>query len=292
MSHVSSIDHAYDILHRMQLIAALNVEPAHSPTSYASHLGIPTRQTTSMSTSSSKLPQTPLRKQDYPNVKHWERRHNDATQISALKVRDADSSDYDSDSMDNVAGGVAKQEGVFAFLEDENGNVINRHKKKQLYAELRAFWNDNIDPNYPSDNWSSAGATLRDKFRDVLEEKYPFLRLCAGRWKVEALWKRNYHSWKRSLLARQARRTPLKTGCSEDGSKRKRKGSLELVDSSGETEILHDGPQAKKTKTSMQHKNATLSSKVFFELFLRCLAYFIIDEGPFVRFTDDSYKSI
>ena len=61
-----------------------------------------------------------------------------------------------------------------------------------------------IDSNCPPDNWSSAGTTLCDKFQDVLEEKFPFLCFCAGQWKVEALWKKNYHSWKWSLSARQA----------------------------------------------------------------------------------------
>lgn len=106
-----------------------------------------------------------------------------------------------------------------AFLEDKNGKVIDCHERKWLYAELQGFWNDNIDSNCPPDNWSSAGTTLCDKFRDVLKEKFPFLCLCAGQWKVEALWKKNYHSWKWSLLARQARKTLLVPGSSDSGNK-------------------------------------------------------------------------
>ena len=145
--------------------------------------------------------------------------------------------------------GITKQErGILAFLEDEHGKLIDRGTKKCLYAELRAFWNDNINAACPSDNWSSAGATLCDNFRDNLEDKFPFLRLCAGRWKVKELWKRNYHSWKRSLLARQARKTPFNTGDSNDGSKRKRKGSTESMDPCGKAGELLDVPQPKKVK--------------------------------------------
>jgi hypothetical protein len=150
--------------------------------------------------------------------------------------------------MDNE-GTTKRESGVLAFLEDENGKVINRHERKRLYAELRGFWNDHIDSNHPPDNWSSAGAIIRDKFRDILEEKFPFLRLCAGRWKVEALWKKNYHSWKRSLLARKSKRTLLLDAHgSDDGGKRKRKGSLEPVDANDEAQMSLDVPRPKKVR--------------------------------------------
>lgn len=233
---------------RAQLITALNVS-LKSRRSINSNI----RRTPSQPTS--KPPRNALRKQDYPNVNHWERRHNDTIQFSVINVYDTDnSSDSDSNSLDDNGPGITKREhGVLAFLEDEDGKVIGCHERKRLYAELRGFWNDNINPDHPPDNWSSAGATLRDKFRDTLEEKFPFLRFCAGRWKVEALWKKNYHSWKRSLMARQARRAPLNVGASgyDNGSKRKRNKSPELVDSNSEAEILLDGPQPKKAKTSM-----------------------------------------
>ena len=211
------------------MIAALNAKPSH-----ASRTDSESHQTQRQSTF--KHPQITLKKSDYPNVKHWDWQKNDAVQFAVIKVYDTNAGDSDSDSEDT--GGIKKCESsVLAFLEDENGKVISHHERKRLYAELRGFWNDNIDANHPPDNWSSAGATLRDRFRDILEEKFPFLRLCAGRWKVEALWKKNYHSWKRSLLARQARKT-----C-------KRKESPEPIDSHSAADILLDTPQRKKAKT-------------------------------------------
>jgi hypothetical protein len=175
-----------EILDRTQLIAALNAKPRRSNSDI--------RQADSQLIS--KLPRITLQKSDYPNVKHWEKRQNDKAQFSVIKVYDADTSDSESDSNSKDNSSTSKRgSGVLAFLEDEEGNVIDHRERKQLYAELRGFWNDKIDPINPPDNWSSAGATLRDKFRDVLEAKFPFLRLCAGRWKAEALWKKNYHSW-------------------------------------------------------------------------------------------------
>src|ERR1700679_1715409 len=224
----------------MQLITALNAKPPYS--NFDNH------QTQRQSTF--KPVQITLKKSDYPNVKHWERRKNDAVHFAVIKVYNTDSGDSDGDSEDTT--GIKKPEsGVLAFLEDENGKVIDHRERKRLYAELRGFWNDNIDANQPPENWSSAGATLHDKFRDVLEEKFQFLRLCAGRWKVEALWKKNYHSWKRSLLARRARKTLLGPGGSNGSSKGKRKASPELrnPDSDSEAEILLNASQPKKAKT-------------------------------------------
>jgi len=209
----------------MQLITTLNTKPPCSDSN--SH------RTQQQSTS--KDPQITLKKSDYPNVKHWERRKNDAVQFAVIRVYDTDSGDSDSDSED-IEGIQKHESGVLAFLEDENSKVIDHHERKRLYSELRGFWNDSIDANHPPDNWSSAGATLRDKFRDILEEKFPFLRLCAGQWKVKALWKKNYHSWKCSLLARQTRKTLLGTGGSNGGSKRKE--SSEPINTLSEAEIL------------------------------------------------------
>ena len=76
---------------------------------------------------------------------------------------------------------MKKERGVLAFLKDENGSIISYRQKERLYAELQAFWNDNIDPNRPPKNWSSVGATLCNKFCNTIEEKFPFLCLCSWR---------------------------------------------------------------------------------------------------------------
>jgi len=84
-----------------------------------------------------KSPPITLSKSDYPNVKYWEKQHNNAVQISAINVCDADASDSDKESSDNE--GITKQESGIQFLEDKSGNAINHNKRKQLYAELQGF---------------------------------------------------------------------------------------------------------------------------------------------------------
>lgn len=214
----------------------LNGKPQHSNSGYQSQ-GRPT----------SVFPLITLRKSDYPNVKYWEKKQKNAVKISGIEVCGTDSGDSDQESNDNK-----KEEIGIKFLEDENGIPIDDDKKTRLYAKVRSFWNDNIDPNCPPNNWSSAGSALRDKFRDEIEAKYPFLRCCTGRWKVEALWKKNYHSWKTTFLARESKKKPcLSTGNSNDGGLRKQKESPKAADPHGEADELLDASQPKKAKKGM-----------------------------------------
>ena len=148
-----------------------------------------------------------------------------------------------SDDGENLSSDDPNQEdGVLAFLEDDNGKLISYDDKKQLYRAMRGFWNDRIDGCNPPLNWSSAGETLRNAFRDFLESKFFYLRLCAGRWKVEELWKRNYHSWLRSF----ARRTTI-------ASSRQQKRKL-----MEETTLNARTTQTKKAKAKAQAISADL----------------------------------
>ena len=80
-------------------------------------------------------------------------------QLSIIRVYDADSSDSNSDRESNNNKGIPKQgSGILAFLEDENSKVIGCCERKQLYAEMQGFWNNNIDSACPPGNWSSVGS--------------------------------------------------------------------------------------------------------------------------------------
>jgi hypothetical protein len=113
----------------------------------------------------------------------------------------ADRDDF-SDHDNNGEEDSNQDDGLLAFLEKEDGKLISYDEKKQLYRTMRGFWNDHIDCDKAPVNWSSAGESLGTSFRNILENKFFYLRLCAGHWKAEELWKRNYHSWLRSLRRR------------------------------------------------------------------------------------------
>ena len=134
-----------------------------------------------------KLGLIPLWQSDYPKVQHWVRKCGDSSQVSVIKVVDADSTSDDDGNLGS--DDLNHEDGVLAFLEKDNGELISYDDKKHLYHAMHGFWNDHIDGCNPPVNWSSAGETLRNTFRGFLEGKFFYLHLCAGRWKVEELWK-------------------------------------------------------------------------------------------------------
>jgi hypothetical protein len=199
-----------------------------------------------------------LRQSDYPNIKHWIRKHGDSSQVSVIKVVDVDSM---SDDDGNLGSDDSNHEdGVLAFLEKDNGKLISYDDKKQLYRAMRGFWNDRIDGHNTPLNWSSAGETLRNTFRDFLEGKFFYLRLCAGHWKVEELWKRNYHSWLRSFerrtanaSSRQHKRKHVEETTSNTGITWKKKAKMKAWAIS----VDSDNPDADNTDRAMNSGETT-----------------------------------
>src|SRR3954469_8682834 len=71
----------------------------------------------------SKLPA--LRSSDYPQVKHWTRKHGNKAQVAVIKVTDTSNpDDFDDDSSESDGSDLVKDDGVPAFLEGEDGALI------------------------------------------------------------------------------------------------------------------------------------------------------------------------
>jgi len=142
----------------------------------------------------------PLQHSDYPYIKHWTRKRGDKSQVTVITVVDAGCElEPDDENLGSDDSATSKEDGIPAFLENEDGSLISYDEKKRLYLAMRGWWNDNISDKNPPGNWSSVGETLRNSFRDFFERRFFCLRLCSHRWKVNELWKRNYHSWLRSF---------------------------------------------------------------------------------------------
>lgn len=240
--------HILTAIFRTQLIDALS--SANSKTFLSSP-----SETTSLPVSPLPSPElSSLQHSNYPNVKHWTRKRGDKSQVTVITVVDAGSeSGPDNENLgsdDSVAG---KEDGIPAFLENEDGSLITYEEKKQLYLAMRGWWNDNIGNKNPPGNWSSVGETLRNSFRDFLERRFFCLRLCSQRWKVDELWKRNYHSWLRSFKKKindldrgsSNKHSSDEDTCDEVPKKKKRNRKSEREPNKWNT----DKPKKKKQKT-------------------------------------------
>ena len=168
-----------------------------------------------------------------------------------IKVADANDVDSDDDNLASNNFSPSKEDGIPAFLEDQNGALIPYEEKKQLYLTMRGWWNDNINNEDPPFNWSSTGETLRSSFRNFLEQRFFYLRLCAHHWKVDELWKRNYHSWRRSLLNKavesdESSSNEQPSADESNGKKRKQKSKSES------NKAKANGSSRKKQKANQQ----------------------------------------
>src|SRR5262249_45008502 len=80
---------------------------------------------------------------------------------------------------------------------------------------------------------------------DDIEAKFEFLRLCSGHWKVDAVWKKNYHSWKTTFRS-QLKKSTGDGSRLEDGRTRQQCSSGCTQLDNGVTEIESGNPQPKK----------------------------------------------
>ena len=82
------------------------------------------------------MPQKSLRKADYLNVKHWDHWPHDKSQYTAIKVTSTLDNRNDKHSDGSSHQTLKKWDRVFAFLEEEDGELISLTQKDSLYAEV------------------------------------------------------------------------------------------------------------------------------------------------------------
>jgi hypothetical protein len=83
------------------------------------------------------------------------------------------------------------------FFEDESGNPVSDEVKDQVRGDLTAYWLDMVKDGETPCHYKGLGFKRREHYRKTMEEKYPWLWLCEGHWKVKQIWV-NY--WKKSRV--------------------------------------------------------------------------------------------
>ncbi|KIJ53887.1 hypothetical protein M422DRAFT_242154, partial [Sphaerobolus stellatus SS14] len=95
-------------------------------------------------------------------------------------------------------GDICQQEW---YLFHEDGSPLSWHEAADLRAELYSAWNTLKDANLAPATWKTSGSSIaKDFLRATMYQKFPFLMLCDGHWKVDRLAMKNYSAWARTYL--------------------------------------------------------------------------------------------
>ena len=88
------------------------------------------------------------------------------------------------------------------YMEDNYGQLVPSEVQDEVLADARGFWVDQLREGRGTELVSSQklGFQIREEFRKALETKHPWLRLCAGHWKVRQVWINHFSSWRNTSM--------------------------------------------------------------------------------------------
>lgn len=148
------------------------VEPAHAAT-------VP--EATSDEEDEKPIPLHPKQK-DYKMIKHWT-----PDVYNGLRHRKGGTPRPDDTNAEDPLSSI--------FWEDQFGRIIPPKKRKVVTGDLRAFWQQKYNDGEKVVPFLGTGLKLRDEYRSLFEERYPWLRLCEDHWKVDRIWINHFSGW-------------------------------------------------------------------------------------------------
>jgi hypothetical protein len=130
------------------------------------------------------LPQTPLDKKDYPNVRYWH-----ATSWTNSKTN----TDIDIFTMSPTS----KKRSLFWYLEDVNGAPLDEGRCNAVTKRARNIFAHLNSTRAGATKWGEMGNVSQDFYRREMYLFFPELQLCELDWKVNRLATETYSSWYR-----------------------------------------------------------------------------------------------
>ena len=83
-----------------------------------------------------------------------------------------------------------------SFLEGTNGNQLDTQAVNLICDSMRLAWNDLIEQKHAPSTWKQATAAAHQSFYSYMEDKWPLLKLCNNRWKLDKLASITYLGYK------------------------------------------------------------------------------------------------
>lgn len=202
---------------------------------------------------SSNLPLLPF---SNANKKHPTRETNP-------NVRFWTKTDYD-DWLDSPEA-AGSNRGLYAYLEDENGDVPKSETLGKIRKALRAGWRELGQRGMAPDTWGKASTSAIHFMRSQMEKDFPLFKLAENGWKLEYICTKTYSAWRKHHLddagnLKRATRDMVKEEALDDDDdledckpwNKKRKGHAETTTPSKKkqkADNIATVPQTKATTT-------------------------------------------
>ena len=74
------------------------------------------------------------------------------------------------------------------FMEDQFGTPVPADVRDEVYNTVQSYWIDVCSEGEEVHGWTTTGLRRKEDFQDMMERKFPWLKLCGGRWKSKQLW--------------------------------------------------------------------------------------------------------
>ncbi|KAK6966451.1 hypothetical protein R3P38DRAFT_3246151 [Favolaschia claudopus] len=155
---------------------------------------------------------------DFPNVKWWTQKAYDP-QSSDLSTIDDDGGDDDDE------GPSSKKYKGYPWVEDKDGTPLDKRQSKALAAHPRTALNFVGNKQRAPSQRTDADMEVVKYVRTEMYTAYPDLRLCLHHWKLNAILKLVYPSWKRNWVQGGGHVLPKReaSGPQSSGKGKKRK---------------------------------------------------------------------
>ena len=82
-----------------------------------------------------------------------------------------------------------------SWLEDENGNRVDRHRQQLVLGEARRTWFTMREFEIKLAPHGNMSIPTLDYFCAKMELSFLELKLCANHWKADKMWRENFSSW-------------------------------------------------------------------------------------------------
>ena len=183
------------------IAAGLNELPANIAASLAKIL-LPPSATSGSVSSSSKVVVELLPQLDclrFPKTKYWTPKLYFQLKKAGAKVEE-DEDNMDLDRLDpgtsaKGSGSNSKMSTTSCYMEDENGEQQPKKMKDAACATARGFWIKLLNEKRAPLAFGELNVDLKDKYINLMESTYPWLRLCENHWKAERIWLNHYSPW-------------------------------------------------------------------------------------------------